>query len=177
MSPFSSTVTKKTKQNAWEGIRTQLNDVGANIENIRTLRDVIWANIRRSMTKKMSEAKKTGAGGSGNLTELDETVLDILGRESANVEPVNATDTEVVFGGDSLPTEVIITTTLDVEGNAGHVVIECKNHINTSSTSSSDNVELSKYFIANTLLLHINSFSLDLDFIFVWTKNDVLHFS
>ena len=31
------------------------------------------------LSKKVVESKKTGSGGSGELTELDETVLDVLG--------------------------------------------------------------------------------------------------
>ena len=111
LAPFSSTVTKKTKQDAWETIRTQLNGVGANIDCAKTLRDVLWANICRSALKKVSESKKTGAGGSGELTELDETVLDILGRESANIEPVKVEDSDIVFGE-----EIVVTTTPTVEG-------------------------------------------------------------
>jgi len=62
------------------------------------MRDVIWENIRRSTIKNVSESKKTGAGGSGQLSELDETVLDILSRESANLEPVKVVeDSEIEF--------------------------------------------------------------------------------
>ena len=78
LAPFSSTVTKKVKQEAWEKIRRQLNGVGANIDSAKTLRDVLWANIRRATLKKVSESKKTGTGGSEELTELDETVLDVF---------------------------------------------------------------------------------------------------
>ena len=78
LAPFSSTVTKKVKQEAWEKIRRQLNGVGANIDSAITLRDVLWANIRRATLKKVSESKKTGTGGSEELTELDETVLDVF---------------------------------------------------------------------------------------------------
>ena len=60
---FSSTVTNKAKQEAWETIGTQLNGVGANIDSVKTLRDVLWANIRRSTLKKVSESKMTGSGG------------------------------------------------------------------------------------------------------------------
>ena len=63
LAPFSSKVTK-AKQEAWERIRTQLNGVGANIDGAKTLRDVLWANIRRSTLKKVTESKKTGSGGS-----------------------------------------------------------------------------------------------------------------
>ena len=45
LAPFSSTVTKKARQEAWETIRTQLNGIGANIDSAKTLRDVPWANI------------------------------------------------------------------------------------------------------------------------------------
>ena len=111
LAPFSSTVTKKVKQEAWEKIHRQLNGVGANIDSAKTLRDVLWANIRRATLKKVSESKKTGAGGSGELTELDETVLDVLGRESTNLEPVKVDDSDIVFGE-----EIVVTTTPSVGG-------------------------------------------------------------
>ena len=58
LAPFSSTVTKKAKQEAWEKIRTQLNGVDANIDSAKTLGDVLWANIRRGALKKVSDSKK-----------------------------------------------------------------------------------------------------------------------
>ena len=119
LAPFSSKVTKKAKQEAWETIRTQLNGVGANIDGAKTLRDVLWANIRRSTLKKVTESKRTGSGGSGELTDLDETVLDILGRESANIEPVKVEDSDIVFGE-----EIIFTTTPSAEGKI--IIILCK---------------------------------------------------
>ena len=113
LAPFSSTVTKKAKQQAWENILSQINGVGANVDSIKTLRDVIWANICRSTIKKVSESKKTGPGGSGQLSELDETVLDILGRESANLEPVKVEDLEIVFEN-----AVVVCTAPGSEGDA-----------------------------------------------------------
>ena len=49
-----------------------------------------------------------GGGGSGELTELD---FDILGRESANIEPVKVEDSDIVFGE-----EIVVTTTPTIEG-------------------------------------------------------------
>ena len=97
-------------------IRTQVLNVfvlgiGVNIDSAKTLRDVLWANIRRSTAKKVTESEKTGAGGSGELTELDETVLDVLGRESANIEPAKVEDSDIVFGED-----IVVTATPSVEG-------------------------------------------------------------
>ena len=111
LAPFSSTVTKKAKQESWETIRSQLNGIGANIDSAKTLTDVLWANIRRSTVEKVTDSKKTGAGGSGELTELDETVLDVLGRKSANIELLKVEDSDIVFGE-----EIVVTTTPSVEG-------------------------------------------------------------
>ena len=113
LAPFLSTVTEKAKQQAWENILSQINGIGANVDSIKTLRDVIWANIRQSTIKKVSESKKTGVGGSGQLSELDETVLDILGRESANLEPVKMEHLEIVF-----EKEVVVCTTPGCAGDA-----------------------------------------------------------
>ena len=52
--------------------------VGAVIESAAGLQDVLWANIRRATIGKGSQQKKTGSGGSGQLTKLNETILDIL---------------------------------------------------------------------------------------------------
>ena len=41
LAPFSSTVTKKVKQEAWEKIHRQLNSIGANIDSTKTLQDVL----------------------------------------------------------------------------------------------------------------------------------------
>ena len=81
------------------------------MDSAKTLRDVLWVNIRRSTLKKFSESKTTGLGGSGELTELEETVLDILGRESANIEPVKMEDSDIVFGE-----EIIVTIILSAGG-------------------------------------------------------------
>ena len=103
----------------WDTIRTQVNGVGVNIDSAKNLRDILWANIRRSTLKKLTESKKTGSGGSGELTELDETVLDILGRESANIEPVKVEDSDIIFGE-----EIIVTTSPSAEGKI--MIILCK---------------------------------------------------
>ena len=59
----------------------------------------------------MNDLKKTIAGGCGQLTEIDETVLDIIGRESG-LEPVRVEDSNIMFGN-----EVVLCSTLSVEGD------------------------------------------------------------
>ena len=52
--------------------------MGAGLESAASLQDVLWVNIRRATIGKVSQQKKTGSGGSGQLTMLNETILDIL---------------------------------------------------------------------------------------------------
>ena len=111
LAPFSSTVTKKAKQEAWETVRTQLNGVGANIGRAKLSETFCGRIFVALYLQKVSESKKTGSGGSGELNELDETVLDILGREKANIELVKVEDSDIVFGE-----EIIVTTTPSAEG-------------------------------------------------------------
>ena len=88
MAPFSENVTKKAKQQSWETIRNQMHSVGADVDSVSKLGDVIWATIHRGTLKKNSESKKTGAGGSGQLTELDETVLQIWAKRVPASSPL-----------------------------------------------------------------------------------------
>lgn len=74
-----------------------MNGVGAGIESAVGSRDVLWANIQRATLGKVSQQKKTGSGGSEQLAKLGETVLDIVGHESANLEPAQAPDTDIVI--------------------------------------------------------------------------------
>ena len=50
--------------------------------------------------------------------EMDETVLDIIGRESAPLEPVRVEDSDVMFGD-----EVVLCSTLGVEGNVAFYLV------------------------------------------------------
>ena len=111
LAPFSSSVTKRAKRERVENDSHSTERRWANMDSAKTLRDVLWVNIRRTTLKKFSESKTTGLGGSGELTELEETVLDILGRESANIEPVKMEDSDIVFGE-----EIIVTIILSAGG-------------------------------------------------------------
>lgn len=55
-----------------------MNGMGAGIESAAGLQDVLWANTQRATIGKVSQQNKTGRGGSGQLTKLNETILDIL---------------------------------------------------------------------------------------------------
>lgn len=90
MAPFSPMITRKKKLLAWDDIRNNLLAIGADpeaIPNSKILRDKIWPNIKRLSLEKTSSQGKTGGAG-GKLTEIDEFVINIVGRDSAQILPV-----------------------------------------------------------------------------------------
>lgn len=88
---FSSTVTKKEKLEAWANIAQQLQGIGVVVSSPAHLRDTVWANIRRATVKRYNDQKKTGAQG-GKWSDLDNLVMDLEGRESANVVGIGVDD-------------------------------------------------------------------------------------
>jgi hypothetical protein len=98
---YGGSITKKLKDSVWEEIRIKLISSGAVIKDVPTLRDVEWYNIKKSSMTKYQNSLKSGAGGF-KLTELDECVMDVLGRESANVKGLELPDLEMSF-----PTSII----------------------------------------------------------------------
>ena len=51
----NSEVTKPEKASKWFEILMQLNSVGANIPDYKTIRDQEWSNMRRAVEKKVGE--------------------------------------------------------------------------------------------------------------------------
>jgi len=98
---FSVSVTRKAKIEAWESIRQRLLENGADEAEatVAQLRDVIWPNLKRCATVKASDEAKTGAPG-GKITQIEEAVLNVLGREFALLKPVDVMDTQVNIGCD-----------------------------------------------------------------------------
>lgn len=47
---------------------------------------VLWDNMKRNAMKKFQDKKKTGAGGDQQLSQLDDAVIDIVGRDSVHMK-------------------------------------------------------------------------------------------
>ena len=76
--PLSPWLTNKAKRLAWEEIVQEMTAIGCVIKNYTYLRDTIWNNLRRSVSKRWDERKNTGAEG-GEVPEYDDIVMDIIG--------------------------------------------------------------------------------------------------
>lgn len=89
---FSEKLCKKDKSEAWKNIF----EIGKSFglfgqKEWVYLRDVFWPNIRKSTMGKIDNARKTGTGGGKDykLNEIDNKVLDIIGKESPAVTSLN----------------------------------------------------------------------------------------
>ena len=61
----------------------------------------IWGYMRASAVRKVEKSNQSGAGGS-KLTELDNIILDVIGRESSYLNGLNQADEAPAFGAQSL---------------------------------------------------------------------------
>jgi hypothetical protein len=79
---FSPSVTQKARDQKWSQIYMHLTELGAVIHDVDTLRFVVFTNLPKATKRKRDKANSTGQG-PPNYTELDNIILDIMGRDSA----------------------------------------------------------------------------------------------
>ncbi len=96
---FSSTVSKQSKDKAWEEITQRMVQAGAVFKDTTNLRLVQWPNIQRSTKLKVDKNARTGEGKAESYTELDELVLQLLGKESGKVKALPVADPVIIFDG------------------------------------------------------------------------------
>ena len=76
-------ITAESKKLTWESIRTSLLSRGVKCpQDAAHLRGVGWSNFKRATLTKVDANKKTGAGGGKLLTEVDDMVVKLLGKNS-----------------------------------------------------------------------------------------------
>ena len=90
----TSSITHRVKQEAWTQIFNELAEEGIRIDSLIDLRHNVWPNIVKRTQKKFRESRNTGASGS-SLDELDQVVLDVIGRESPLLMPLGMRDVGV----------------------------------------------------------------------------------
>ncbi len=122
--PFSVKLTNQVKVAAWEEIRIALMARGAVIKDAKFLRDREWSNLSRQVVGRYRNSVKTGEAGS-SLSQLDNIVLDIEGRDSVNVKALNIPDNKVVFGKapKNFSTATLQLDGTDVEADAIQFVV------------------------------------------------------
>ena len=62
LTPFSSTVTKKVKQESWEKIQKQLNGVGANIDSAKHFEMFYGSIFARLLSQKLANLRRLVQG-------------------------------------------------------------------------------------------------------------------
>ena len=80
------------------------------------LRDAVWPNIKSRTLTKVDKAKKTGAEPQ-NFDDIDNLVLEVLGRESASVIGLDVADT-VTIPKENFPTAALEDAFVDYSSNA-----------------------------------------------------------
>ncbi|VEN34301.1 unnamed protein product [Callosobruchus maculatus] len=75
---FSEKLRKQDKVNKWK----EMAEVAKTDKDWTYVRDTIWQNLKKTAMLKIDNAKKTGTGGMGTLTEVHNMVLEIIGKES-----------------------------------------------------------------------------------------------
>ena len=108
---FTPSVTQKARDQKWTEIYTHLTGLGAVVEDVNMLRFTVYPNISKATRRKRDQAKSTGQG-PPNWTELDEIILDIIGRDSAAAIGIAGATQEddVIFGSDNTTTLLDDTT-------------------------------------------------------------------
>ena len=90
---LSSTVTNTDRNKCWQEATDLLIANGA-VTDAFKLRHNDWGNLTRSSAEKYKKSKQTGQKGS-KLTNLDDVVLDVIGRETANMNAIGTPDMTV----------------------------------------------------------------------------------
>ena len=110
--PLTIKLTNQVKVAAWEKIRTALMARGAIIKDAKYLRDREWSNLSRQVVGRYRTSLKTGEAGS-SLSQLDNLVLDIEGRDSVNVRALDVPNNRIIV---RKPSTNLSTTTYEVDG-------------------------------------------------------------
>jgi hypothetical protein len=108
---FTPSVTQKARDQKWTEIYQHLTGLGAVVEDVNMLRFTVYPNISKATRRKRDLAKSTGQG-PPIWTELDEIILDIIGRDSAAAVGIAGASHEddVIFGSED-PSTVFDDTT------------------------------------------------------------------
>lgn len=81
---FSSSITKKQKNDVWEKITIKAISLGLAAANRSAayIRDTYWQNLRKRTIKKIDNSRATGAAGGAEAVfdDIDKLVIDIIGK-------------------------------------------------------------------------------------------------
>ncbi|KAH7697984.1 hypothetical protein AAVH_20008 [Aphelenchoides avenae] len=108
-------VTRNTRAAAWQKVFDECRAAGHSWTNGRDgkwLSGTKWPGIVKDVKERADRNRKTGSGGDTKLSDLDEMVLDIIGRDSAGVRGLQVPDSNE----GSAAEEAFFASKLDVSG-------------------------------------------------------------
>ena len=94
MAPGGTAVKARLKKAAWEDVLKKLVSTGA-VLSLKELKDTTWNNLRRQAIKHFQDFQKTGSAG-GKILELDNIVLDVIGRDSSTLNAIDVEETVIM---------------------------------------------------------------------------------
>ncbi|KAI5723864.1 hypothetical protein M8J76_011996 [Diaphorina citri] len=103
---FNPTLTRQTKQDKWKEVFGKCQMLGLFLDKEFTyLRDVFFPNLKKTTMAKIDRSRSTGTGGGkdAKLTEIDNKILDIIGRETPGVVGLPVEETPSVFSVSRTP--------------------------------------------------------------------------
>lgn len=93
---FNRNITRESKNSTWKIIYDKCRARGINVgKDYVYLRDTIWQNLRRSTVTKVDKRNQTGGEGgrSLELTDIDNAVLDTIGKDNPVISGLDVTET------------------------------------------------------------------------------------
>jgi len=93
------------RNETWQKIFDECISEGIFLASVADLRKNVWPNLQKRAQKNAKTSSTTGASGS-NLDELDEVILDIIGRDSPLLAPLPIVDA----GAQILPPPIPLAT-------------------------------------------------------------------
>ncbi|RXG56974.1 hypothetical protein Avbf_13001 [Armadillidium vulgare] len=110
---FSDSISKKSKVEAWKQVTSYAHSLGGipAEKDFTYVRDIWWPNIRKTAITRKDNITRTGTGGGADckLTDVDEEVLTIIGKDSASICGLDVLESmEEVLSSEQYEPELIL---------------------------------------------------------------------
>jgi hypothetical protein len=114
---FDSCITRDLKSSTWKDILQKCIAEGGfdptSGNGWKYLRDTVWPNMRQYTVRKKDANSRTGAAGGNQMSQIDNVILDIIGKGSPVLEGLSGTSDVLAIAASSSNIDPPATMTLD----------------------------------------------------------------